>query len=88
MSTMIRNIDELKEFCEIGEPIDCFIEISGGPNRDKSICRLEEDLFSVIDEYTGEEDTLTTIELISTENSKIGVAMDKNKFHTYANRYE
>lgn len=85
MSTKISNIDDLKEFCEIGEAIDCFIMISEGVNRDKSICRIEEDLFSVIDESTGHEDNWSTDKMISTDYI-IGHAMSIGTFYTYANK--
>lgn len=86
MSTKITTIEDLKAFCEIGEPIDCFIKMSLGNNRDKSICRIDDDVFNIIDEETGDEDTITTTELISTETSMIGVAMNRGTFYTYANR--
>lgn len=88
MSTKITDIDTLKEFCDIGEPIDCFVVMSDGSNRDKSICRLEEDLFSIIDEDTDAEETLTTVELESDESSIIGVAMARGTFYTYANEVD
>jgi hypothetical protein len=84
MSTKISSIETLKEFCFIGESVDCFIKMKIGENRDKSICRLEEDLFNVIDENTGNESTLTTSELASDENM-IGHAMTIGTFYTYAN---
>lgn len=85
MSTKITNIDELKEFCELGEPIDCFIMISEGVNRDKSICRIEEDLFNVLDESTGAEYNWYTDKMVSTDNI-IGYAMSIGTFYTYANK--
>ena len=84
MSTKITDVNTLKEFCEIGEPIDCFIIMSNGSNRDKSICRLEEDLFSIIDEYTDNEEEVSTDELLSNEHI-IGHAMMVGTFYTYAN---
>lgn len=84
MSTKITDLNTLKEFCEIGEPIDCFIIMSNGSNRNKSICRLEEDLFSIIDEYTDNEEEVSTDELLSNEHI-IGHAMTVGTFYTYAN---
>ena len=84
MSTKITDIDTLKEFCDIGEPIDCFVVMSDGSNRDKSICRLEEDLFSIIDESTDNEEEVSTNELLSNEHI-IGHAMSVGTFYTYAN---
>lgn len=84
MSTKITDIDTLKEFCDIGEPIDCFVRMSDGSNRDKSICRLEEDSFSIIDESTDNEEIVTTNELLSNEHI-IGHAMTVGTFYTYAN---
>lgn len=88
MSTKITDIDTLKEFCDIGEPIDCFVKMSDGSNRDKSICRVEEDSFSIIDEESDHEYVMTTNELISIENSIIGVAMARGTFYTYANEVD
>lgn len=85
MSTKISDIDTLKELCVIGDAIDCFIKMSVGDNRDKSICRIDDDVFNIIDEETGAEDTLTTNELMSTETSMIGVAISRGTFYTYAN---
>ena len=82
----INSLEELDKYLDnnLGDPIDCFIAFKGSVKSSKSICKIEDGKYSILNEIDDTEDILTSQEIFDEELTHIGKAMKLNSFYTYS----
>lgn len=80
----INSLEELKEvLSEEGETVEGFILLKGGIRSSKSMCKIGDDQYSIINEVDDTEDILTLEELNDKSIINIGYAITNGAFYIY-----
>lgn len=80
----INSLEELKEvLSEEGETVEGYILLKGGIRSSKSMCKIGNDQYSIINEVDDTEDILTLEEFNDNTKTNIGDAIAKGIFFLY-----
>lgn len=83
MATQVKSTDQLKTILADGETKDFFILLNFGLRSSKAISYDGSSTFYVLNEIDGTEQELTGQELMSSEFTNIGEAINKGAFYLY-----
>jgi len=66
-----------------GYPVDCFIRLQGCIRSSKSITKMDDGKYSIVNEIDDTEDVLTKEELFDTTLTNVGFALTNKQLYKY-----